>query len=86
MAVILDNLELDENLKVSILHECQARVDLRTDNQFHFCVALLKLLIITAESLLSKRPALSITVAFFLLLTLFSSHLFILFQSYTCFY
>ena len=38
----------------------------RTADIFQFCIALLTMQIMTAESMLSKRPVLSITVAVFL--------------------
>ena len=42
---------------------------------FQFCTTLLTLLMMTAGSMLSKRPVLRITEALFFLLQLFSSHM-----------
>ena len=41
---------------------------------FKFCIALLTLLMMTAESMFSKRPVLRITAALIFLLQFFSTH------------
>ena len=51
---------------------------------FRFCTALLPLLMMTADSMLSKRPVLRFTVALFFLLELLSSHIYCIMRN--CFH